>query len=89
MNDTEYYDRVIAAEKEVDRLDRALTEEQRQGMVAAEGYREKIAALTKALETIAKGQGRFSTDHKQHAINTVQDAIETAKYAIRGEVYEP
>lgn len=42
----------------------------------------------KALEKISEGRGRFSMDYLQHAKNTIEDAIDTAKKALAGEELE-
>jgi hypothetical protein len=39
----------------------------------------------RALEKISEGRGRFSMDHLQHAKNTIEDAINTAKKALAGD----
>lgn len=42
-------------------------------------------ALRAALEDIADGKGRFSTDPFQHAKNTIEDMKALAKAALAGE----
>jgi len=52
---------------------------------------ERISSVTycrAALKEIAKGRGRFSTDHHQHATNTIEDMIQVAQDALAG-TWEP
>jgi hypothetical protein len=39
-------------------------------------------ALAKALEEIAEGKGRFSTDRYEHACNTIEDMKQLARDAL-------
>lgn len=40
-------------------------------------------AILNALKEILKGQGAFSLDHKQHAINTIENMKDIAREAIQ------
>lgn len=42
----------------------------------------ELDRLRQALTEIQKGEGRFSLDHKQHAINTIEDMKELARAAL-------
>ena len=46
---------------------------------------KEIARLRGVLREISEGKGRFTTDHYQHAMNTIEDMKELATDALAGK----
>lgn len=49
---------------------------------------EQAAYLEKALRKITRREGRFSMDHHDHAMSTIEDMAEVAEAALKGEDWD-
>lgn len=52
--------------------------------VAEKKLQARVNELEAALREILKGEGTFSLDHKQHAINTIENMKTLARTALNG-----